>query len=90
MSKYIYEMVTFKHVDPGYRVDYRFEIFFTSRKEALIYIANYIEWVLKKKLIDEAIEAKYVSESKTTEVCWQVLTGDKVEYFGIKRHIILH
>lgn len=90
MSKYIYEMVTFEHVDPGYRVDYRYENFFSSRKAALLYIASYITWALKKKLIDEAIEAKYVSESKTTEVCWQVLTGDKVEYFGIKRHIILH
>ena len=89
MSKYIYEMVTFKHSDPGYRVDYRYENFFKSRKAALSYIDNYITWALKKKLISEAIEAKYVSESKSTEVCWQVLTGDQVEYFGIKRHMIL-
>lgn len=89
MSKYIYEMVTFKHVEPGYRVDYRYENFFASRKAALSCIAGYIAWALKKKFIAEAIEAKYVSESKATEVCWQVLTGDKVEYFGIKRHMIL-
>lgn len=90
MSKYIYEMVTFKHVEPGYHVDYRYENFFSSRKAALSYIKSYIDWALKKKLIAEALEMEYISGSKSTEVCWQVLTGDQLEYFGIKRHMILN
>lgn len=90
MSKYIYEMVTFKHVESGYCVDYRYENFFSSRKAAIIWVADYIIWAMKNGHFSEAIEMKYVSETKATEVCWKALKDGKVEYFGIKRHMILN
>lgn len=90
MSKYIFEMVTFEHVEPGYRVDYRYENFFSSRKAAIIWVADYIIWAMKNGHFSEAIEMKYVSETKATEVCWKALKDGKVEYFGIKRHMILN
>lgn len=90
MSKYIYEMVTFEHVEPGYRVGYRYENFFSSREAAIIWVADYIIWAMKNGHFSEAIEMKYVSETKATEVCWKALKDGKVEYFGIKRHMILN
>lgn len=90
MSKFIYEMVAFKHTDPGFRVVYRYENFFSSRKTAILYVAGYINWAIRNKYISEAIEMKYVSETKGTEVCWKAFADDKVEYFGIKRHLILN
>lgn len=90
MSKFIYEMVTFEHAEPGFRVVYRYENFFTSRKAAIMFLAEYIIWAMKNEHISEAIEMKYVSETKATQVCWKTLKNDKVEYFGIKRHMILN
>lgn len=90
MIQYIYEMVTFEHADPGFRVVYRYENFFSSRKAAIMWIAEYILCAMKNEHISEAIEMKYVSETKTTQVCWKALKDGKVEYFGIKRHMILN
>lgn len=91
MGKYIYEMVTFEHIEPGYRVDYRYEsCFFSSHKAAIIWVADYIIWAMKNGHFSEAIEMKYVSETKATEVLWKALKDGKVEYIGIKRHMILN
>lgn len=90
MSKFIYEMVTFEHTDPGFRVVYRYENFFSSRKAAVMWVAEYILWAMKNGHISEAIEMKYISKSKTTEVRWKAFKEGKVEYFGIKRHMILN
>lgn len=90
MSKFIYEMVTFKHVDPGFRVVIHYEYFFTSRKAAIMFLAEYIIWAMKNEHISEAIEMKYVSETKATQVCWKTLKDNEVEYFGIKRHKIFN
>lgn len=90
MSKFIYEMVTFENVNPGFRVVYRYENFFSSRKAAIQWVAGYITWAMKNEHISEAIEMKYVSQTKATEVCWKAFKDGKVEYFGIKRHMILN
>lgn len=88
MSKFVYEMVTFEHIDPGFRVVFRYENFFTSRKAAIMFLAEYIIWAMKNGHFSEAIEMKYVSPTK--EVRWKALKDGKVEYYGIKRHMILN
>lgn len=90
MSRFIYEMVTCEHVNPGYRVVYRYENFFSSRRAAILYVTDYINWAIKNAVITEAVEMKWVSESKRTEVCWRTFKDNKVEYIGIKRHWILN
>lgn len=90
MSKFIYEMVTFEHVGPGFRVNYHFEDYFTSREAAVRFCNSYVVWLLNQKIVTEAVEDKYENEYHSYCVLWRVLNEENFEYIGIVRNMILN
>ena len=94
MSKYIYEMVTFRSWEDAnpehFYVEYHFEDYFTSRKAAISFMRSYIEWLRKKKMAVETTELNLKDRFNNQHVLYLVQNEEVTEFYGIVRNIILN
>ena len=93
MRRYVYEMVTLYPWDENelrsFYVAYHFEDYFMSRKAAEKFLDDYIVWMLREKLAEEAVQVGWTSPSGAMLAKWRTFDGKKTEYYGIVRNMIL-
>ena len=93
MKRYIYEMVTLhswdKNENGGFHVAYHFEDYFMSRKAAIKFLDDYILWLLKEKMIEEAVQVDWTSATGSMLAKWRTFDGKNTEFYGIVRNMIL-
>lgn len=94
MKRYIYEMVTFRTWEAAdhvtFQVENHFEDYFTSRKAAINFTRNYVEWLLKNKMAVEAVEINLTGRYNRELVMYMVQNEKITEYYGIVRNMILN
>lgn len=87
-------MVTFSKweaADPvAFQVEYHFEDYFTSRKTAINFTRNYVEWLLKNKKAVEAVEINLTDRYNRELIMYKVQNEKVTEYYGIVRNMILN
>lgn len=93
-KRYIYEMVVLKAWDDknpdAFYIDYHLGDYFSSRKAAIAFVHGHIKWMLGEKL---ALKVKLVNLSDkygTQLAMYRVDDGEKIEYYGIVRNIIIN
>ena len=93
MKRYVYEMVTLNKNEENnfitFYIGYHYENFFLSRKAAIKFLDDYILWLLKEKLIEEAVQIDWTSTTGSMLAKWRSFDGKKTEYYGIVRNMIL-
>lgn len=93
MKRYVYEMVTLvpwgEDESRGFRIDYHFEDYFMSRKAAEKFLDDYINFLLDREILVEAVKVGYTSPSGAMLAKWKTFDGKNTEYFGIVRNMIL-
>jgi len=92
-QRYIYEMVVLKawdDKDPDtFYIDYHFEDYFTSRKAAFAFVHGFIRWMLGEKIILKAQLVNLSNKYGTQLAMYRVDDGEKIQYYGIVRNMIL-
>lgn len=73
----------------GFRIDYHFEDYFLSRKAAEKFINDYINFLLERKLVEEAIQGDWLSPTGAMVAKWRTFNGKDTEYYGFVRNMIL-
>ena len=93
MRRYVYEMVTLYPWDENelssFYVAYHYEDYFMSSKAAEKFLDDYIVWMLREKLAEEAVLVGWTSPSGAMLAKWKTFDGKKTEYYGIVRSMIL-
>ncbi len=93
MNKYIYEMVTLSRwgddSSRGFYIDHHFEDYFLSKKKALSFLYDFIEFLLKEGLIENYELYEYTNKNGSMICKFRTWNGKKYEFFGIVRNKIL-
>lgn len=91
MSKFIYQMCTFQmftSIEISFSTEYKFDSFYTSRKEAIKGTNGYVEFLANEFKEIKVTPFKFEHEHGLYSILALVENGEKKEYYGFKKYFL--